>query len=272
MGQTAISNTRGDALPRQKKLRRPGLGHQSEKLGFWWRLTWLVLYVPFGAITKLRYHHLERIPQTGPAILVVNHISHVDPLLVARFILDAARVPRVLAKKSIFDVPVVGRAMLGMGNIPVSRGTADAVESLDAAVDALRRGRIILLHPEGTVTRDPQWWPMSARTGAARLALLAPDVPVIPLGQWGVQDVVDLYHKKIRLFPRREHHILAGEPIDLSRFAGARPTAETLRAMTDVMMGEVRELVAELRDEPAPTGAFYRYVRPKQSKQSQDAA
>jgi len=259
-------------VPRQHKLRKPGHG---EKLGFWWRLTWIVLYAPFGALAKLRYHRLDGIPRTGPAIVIVNHISHADPMLVARFVLDAARVPRFLAKKSIFEVPVAGRAMHGMGHIPVRRGTADAAESLSAAVDALRQGRLILLHPEGTVTRDPHWWPMSARTGAARLALLAPDVPVIPLGQWGVQDVVDLYHKKVRLFPRREHHIIAGEPIDLSRFAGAAPTAATLRAITDTMMGEVRKLVAELRDEPAPTGRFYRYERPVgggDKMQPQDAA
>lgn len=245
-------------MPRQKKLRRPGHG---EKMGFWWRLTWLVLYAPFGGITKLRYHHPERIPADGPAILIVNHISHVDPLLVARYVLDAGRVPRFLAKDSIFRVRVVGRAMRGMGHIPVSRGTAEAGVSLTAAVESLRQGRVILLHPEGTVTRDPDRWPMSARTGAARLALLAPDVPVIPLAQWGVQDAVDLYRKKVRLWPRREHHIIAGEPIDLRAFAQGQPNAETLRAMTDVMMRDVRELVAGLRGEPAPTGDFYRYVR-----------
>jgi 1-acyl-sn-glycerol-3-phosphate acyltransferase len=250
-------------VPRQQKRRR------SEKLGFWWRLTWLLLYAPVGVITKLRYHGMERMPRTGPAIVIANHISHVDPTLLARFIVDSGRLPRFLAKKSIFDVPVVGRAMTEMGQIPVNRGTAAAADSLAAAVDALRQGHIVVMHPEGTVTRDPQWWPMSARTGAARLALLAPDVPVIPVGQWGVQEMVDLYHKKVRLIPRKEHHILAGEPIDLRRFAGAAPTAETLRDMTDTMMSAVRELVAELRGEPAPTGGFYRYVRPEQP---QDAA
>ena len=262
-------------MPRQHKRRKPGHG---EKLGFWWRLTWIVLYAPFGVLTKLRYHHLERIPAAGPAIVIVNHISHVDPMLVARYILDAGRVPRFLAKDSIFRVRVVGHAMRQMGHVPVNRGTAEAGASLTVAVDALRQGRVILMHPEGTVTRDPDQWPMSARTGAARLALLAPDVPVIPIGQWGVQDVVDLYHKRIRLLPRREHHIVAGEPIDLSAFRGPgrdRPSAENLRAMTDVMMGEVRTLVAGLRGEPAPTGGFYRYVRPvrlDEAEQPQDAA
>lgn len=250
-------------MPRQQKLRR------SEKLGPWWRLTWLLLYAPVGMITKLRYHHLGRIPRTGPAIVIANHISHVDPPLLARFVVDAGRKPRFLAKKSIFDVPVVGRVMTKMGQIPVNRGTTAAADSLAAAVETLRQGHVVVMHPEGTVTRDPQWWPMSARTGAARLALLAPDVPVIPVGQWGVQEMVDLYHKKVRLIPRKEHHILAGEPIDMRRFAGAAPTAETLRAMTDTMMIAVRELVAELRGETAPTGGFYRYVR---LEQPQDAA
>lgn len=250
-------------MPRQQKRRR------SEKLGFWWRLTWLLLYAPVGVITKLRYHGMERIPRTGPAIVIVNHISHVDPTLLARFIVDCGRLPRFLAKKSIFDVPVIGHVMTKLGQIPVNRGTAAAADSLAAAVDALHKGHVVVMHPEGTVTRDPQWWPMSARTGAARLALLAPDVPVIPIGQWGVQEMVDLYHKKVRLIPRKEHHILVGEPLDLRRFEGAAPTAETLRTVTDMMMSAVRGLVAELRGEPAPTGAFYRYVRPEQP---QDAA
>jgi 1-acyl-sn-glycerol-3-phosphate acyltransferase len=247
-------------VPRQQKRRR------SEKLGPWWRLTWLLLYAPVGAITKLRYHHMERIPRTGPAIVIVNHISHLDPFLVARFMVDSGRLPRFLAKKSIFDVPVIGRAMRKMGQIPVDRGTTAAADSLAAAVESLRQGHVVVMHPEGTVTRDPQWWPMSGRTGAARLALLAPDVPVIPVGQWGAQQMVDLYHKKVRLIPRKEHHILVGEPIDLSHFAGAAPTADALRSVTDTMMSSVRGLVADLRGEPAPTGGFYRYVRPEQPR------
>src|SRR6201999_3469291 len=113
-------------------------------------------------------------------IIVTNHVSHVDPFSVAKLILDAGRVPRFLAKDSIFTVPAVGWAMRAMGHIPVRRDTIDAAHALDAAVKALRAGKVIVIHPEGTVTRDPDGWPMNGRTGAARLALLAPDVPVIP--------------------------------------------------------------------------------------------
>ena len=120
--------------------------------------------------------------------------------------------------------------MRGMGHIPVKRGTTDARQSFAAAVDALETGRVIVLHPEGTVTRDPDGWPMAGKTGAARLAMLAPDVPVIPVAQWGVQEPIDLYSKKIRLIPRPRHVISVGEPIDLSRVP--RPRADGARRCT----------------------------------------
>ncbi len=141
-------------------------------------------------------------------IIVVNHVSHVDPFLIAKIVLDAGRVPRVLAKESIFDVFPVGAAMRTMGHIPVKRGSVDARQSLAAAVDALAAGKVIVLHPEGTVTRDPEGWPMNGKTGAARLAMLAPDVPVIPIAQWGVQEKWDFYSKQRPAVPaRRARHV-----------------------------------------------------------------
>jgi 1-acyl-sn-glycerol-3-phosphate acyltransferase len=245
-------------VPRLAKLRRPGYG---EKLGAVWRIVWLILYGPFSALVKSNYCHLERIPQRGSAILIVNHVSHVDPFLVAKMVIDGARTPRFLAKDSIFDMPVVGAAMRGMGHIPVKRGSADARQSLSAAVDALIAGKIIVLHPEGTVTRDPDGWPMAGKTGAARLWMLAPDVPVIPVVQWGVQNSIDLYRKRVRLLPRPRNTISVGEPMDLSQFRGAEPTVRTLRAITDVMMRKLRDDVAVLRNEPAPSGAPFVWAR-----------
>lgn len=252
-------------MPRVAKLRRPGYG---EKLGVGWRLVWCVLYYPASGLFKLRYRNMDRIPQQGGAIVVVNHVSHVDPFLVSKFILDAARVPRFLAKDSIFAVPVVGLAMYKMGHIPVHRGRVDAGQSLASAVEALRNGKIIVLHPEGTVTRDPDGWPMAGKTGAARLATLVPDVPVIPIAQWGVQEQFDLYRKKVKLIPRPKHVISVGEPIDLSKYHGSEATPQVLRDIADVIMRRLREDVAELRGLPAPTGDLYVWKRPK----SQDAA
>ncbi len=242
-------------MPRLAKLRRPGHG---EKLGAAWRTAWLVLYGPSSLLIKSRYRHLDRMPASGPAIIVVNHVSHVDPFLVAKLVIDAARTPRFLAKDSIFDVPVVGAAMRGMGHIPVKRGSMDAVQSLAAAVDALDRGRLIVLHPEGTVTRDPDGWPMVGKSGAARLALLVPDVPVIPVAQWGVQDSIDMYRKRYRIVPRPRHTLSIGEPIDLSAYRDKDVTSALLREVTDVLMRRLREDVAELRGVPAPRGDLYR--------------
>jgi 1-acyl-sn-glycerol-3-phosphate acyltransferase len=245
------------------KLRRPGYG---EKLGPGWRFVWLVLYYPVSGLFRLTYRNIERIPQQGPMIIVTNHVSHIDPFLVSKFVLDAARTPRFLAKESIFDVPAVGWGMRVMGHIPVKRGTTDARQSLAAAVAALENGGVIVLHPEGTVTRDPDGWPMIGKTGAARLASLVPDVPVIPIAQWGVQQQFDLYTKKVKLVPRPKHTLSVGEPIDLSAFRDREPNTKMLREMTDTIMRRLRSDVAELRGLPAPTGDLYYWVRRSEQK------
>jgi 1-acyl-sn-glycerol-3-phosphate acyltransferase len=255
-------------VARLHKLRRPGHG---EKLGFGWRVVWCVLYYPVSGMFKSRYRNIERIPRQGPAIIVINHVSHVDPFLIAKFILDAGRVPRVLAKESLFTTFAVGPAMKAMGHIPVKRGTVDARQSLSAAVAALDDGKVLVLHPEGTVTRDPDGWPMNGKTGAARLALLAPDVPLIPIAQWGVQEKWDLYKKRVRPFPRAKHVMSVGEPIDLSAYQGMDPTPKVLREATDVIMRRLRADVAELRGLPAPTGELYRWRRASERLEASDA-
>jgi 1-acyl-sn-glycerol-3-phosphate acyltransferase len=254
-------------VARLHKLRKPGYG---EKMGPGWRFAWLVLYYPVSALIKMRYRNIERLPQDGPMIIVTNHVSHIDPFLVSKFVLDAARTPRFLAKESIFDVPVVGWGMRKMGHIPVKRGTRDAMQSLSAAVAALENGGVIVLHPEGTVTRDPEGWPMIGKTGVARLVSLAPDVPVVPLAQWGVQDQFDLYKKKVKLIPRPKHVVSVGEPIDLSSFRDRKPTVKVLQEMTDVIMRRLRDDVADLRGMPAPTGGLYHWIRP--TEKPSDAA
>jgi 1-acyl-sn-glycerol-3-phosphate acyltransferase len=256
-------------LARLHKLRRPGYG---EKMGPGWRFVWLVLYYPVSGLFRLTYRNIERIPQQGPMIVVTNHVSHIDPFLVAKFVLDAARMPRFLAKEAIFDVKVVGWGMRLMGHIPVKRGTVDARQSLAAAVEALENGGVIVLHPEGTVTRDPDGWPMAGKTGAARLASLVPDVVVIPVAQWGVQEQVDLYKKRVKLVPRPRHTISVGEPIDLSAYRDREPNARMLREMTDTIMRRLRADVAELRGVPEPAGDLFHWVRPSEQKKPGDAA
>jgi 1-acyl-sn-glycerol-3-phosphate acyltransferase len=226
---------------------------RSDWVGPYMRLAWFVLYPLTVLLFKVRWRGLDRIPKSGGAIVAVNHVSYADPIVFGRFIWDAGRVPRYLAKASLFDAPFPIRQVLkGSGQIPVHRGTVNAGEALQAAVDALRQGQVVLIYPEGTVTRDPDFWPMQAKTGIARLALMVPEVPVIPVGQWGAQNFLDVYHKKFRPLPRTAVSASAGEPVDLSDFAGRSPTREVLQAITERIMVAVRNEVADLRGEQAP--------------------
>jgi 1-acyl-sn-glycerol-3-phosphate acyltransferase len=226
------------------------------KAGFWIRLCVVLLYPLDGLLFRIRWRHLDRVPapETGGVIIAINHISIVDTVLMARFVWQSGRIPRFLIKSGVFDVPVIGRIMRGAKQIPVYRGTTDASQSLREAVTALDAGEAVVFYPEGTITKDPDQWPMEGKTGIARLVLLCPDVPVVPVGQWGAQQrTATPWWRRIG---RRRAGASVGEPLDLSRFRGKEPSAETLREITDVIMHGVRVQVAELRGEPAPRSFF----------------
>src|SRR6201996_5140325 len=157
------------------------------KAGFWIRLCVVIIYPLCALLFRIRWYHLDRMPERGGVIVVINHVSYIDTLLMARLIWQTGRIPRFMIKSGVFDKPILGAIMRGSKQIPVARGTADAAKSLDAAVDALTAGEAVIIYPEGTITRDPDQWPMQAKSGVARLILAAPHVPVVPIGQWGSQ-------------------------------------------------------------------------------------
>ena len=131
------------------------------------------------------------------------------------------------------------------------RGSAQAREAVDAAVKLLDRGDSIAVFPEGTLTRDPDMWPMLARTGAARMAL-EHDVPVVPVAQWGAQDLLGPYSKRLRPCPRKRVVVKAGPAIDLDEFRGRALDIEVLRAATDRIMATLTSMLEDIRDEKAP--------------------
>ncbi|HYT10662.1 MAG TPA: lysophospholipid acyltransferase family protein [Mycobacteriales bacterium] len=230
-------------------------------VGFWLGLAVAVIYPLVSLLFKVRWRGAENVPKTGGVIIATNHVSYVDPLVFARFVWDAGRIPRFLAKDSLFRLFFLRNVLKGAKQIPVSRGTVDAERSLRPAIEALERGEAVCIYPEGTVTRDPDFWPMVGRTGVARLVLSA-DVPVVPVAQWGPQNAVDVYRKRYRLLPRKEVRCVAGPPIDLSAYRGRPMTADLLRDVTDVIMRAIRDLLAQVRGETPPTH-FWRRPPPQ---------
>lgn len=229
--------------------------HQP-KAGFWIRLCVAILYPLDGLLFRIRWRNLDRVPppSEGGVIIALNHVSHIDTVLMARFVWQCGRIPRFMIKSGVFSKPVLGQIMRGAKQIPVYRGTTDAANSLRAAVSALAAGEAIVIYPEGTITRDPQQWPMQAKTGIARLVLLSPDTPVIPVGQWGAQQRKGFSLGRLVRRPTAEASV--GHPVDLSRFRGAAPTSATLRELTDTIMAAVRDEVGVLRGQ-APPAEFY---------------
>jgi 1-acyl-sn-glycerol-3-phosphate acyltransferase len=224
-------------------------------LGFWYRLVVVVMKPLLRLTTTREWRHPERIPADGGFILAANHVSYVDPLTLGLYVLDAGRIPKFLAKSTLFETPLLKHVFIGAKQIPVYRGTADASKALSAAVEAVEAGECLLIYPEGSATRDPDCWPMKARTGVARLALMT-GAPVVPVAQWGPQRLWRYKAKLPRPFPRKRIKIAAGTPVDLSAYYDQPMTAEVLREVTDLIMRRITDLLIELRGGQPPAVTY----------------
>jgi 1-acyl-sn-glycerol-3-phosphate acyltransferase len=185
----------------------------------------------------------------------MNHISHIDPITLAWLLYEHGRLVRYLAKDALFRTPVVKYVVRDARQIPVSRLTADAANAFEAACAAVRDGACVGVYPEGTITKDPGGWPMRGKTGAARIALET-GCPVIPIGQWGAQEILPAYSLRFHAVPRRTAHYKVGDPVDLEDLMGKPLTNEVLAEATERIMAAITELVADLRGETPPTVRF----------------
>lgn len=194
--------------------------------------------------TWFRWHieGVDNIPSSGPGILAVNHIAYLDPLAAAYVVDRAKRVPRYLAKSELFDDKRIAWVLRGAGQIPVKRGTANAPMALDAAVDALERGELVVIFPEGTITNDPDLYPMAGKTGLARLALQT-SVPVIPAALWGTANIWPKGYAK-RWRPRQEILVRVGKPRILT---GDHNSPEDWHRSMEIVMEDIAQLLAGLR-------------------------
>jgi 1-acyl-sn-glycerol-3-phosphate acyltransferase len=232
---------------------------KREPGGFWVNVAVVVFYPLCASLATQRYRNAGRLPSpgAGPAIVVMNHISYFDPPFDAVFVHRQRRVPRFLAKESLWHKPLLGRLMAGSGQIPVYRGSLDARNSLRDAQQALRDGKIIVFYPEGTVTKDPEAWPMRSFSGLGKLALDNPDVPIIPVARWGTLDIFDTRKRRVRFLPRTVVTTTTGEPVDLSDYHGEEATNRAAREVTERVMMRVMALLGEIRGEQPPA-ALYR--------------
>jgi 1-acyl-sn-glycerol-3-phosphate acyltransferase len=206
-------------------------------------------------VSRHNWQGAHNIPKSGPVIVCCNHISYFDPLVFAHFLYKNGRAPRFLGKASIFKVPVVGLVLRKAGQVPVERETKDAGAALVHARAFLKAGHMLGVYPEGTLTRDANYWPMVAKTGLARLAVMT-QAPVIPVAQWGAQEVLPAYSKKIKLFPRTKLQVKAGPPLDFSKWYGMEGDSAAMVEATEYAMAAITSILEELRGEKRPTEIF----------------
>lgn len=203
---------------------------------------------------------LETLPEGG-FIVVANHVSEIDPLIVAHAVYRSGHTFHFLIKDSLVRIPVLGKVLTGLKQIPVSRDSrSDAGRSLEAAKDVIAADGAVLIYPEGTLTRDPEGWPMRAKTGAARLAL-STGAPLIPITHWGVQELFGTYAKLPKFFPRKRYQLTVGESIDLSDLRSGPMTRTVLTEATERIEAALTEGVAALRGEAAPELIWDRSLR-----------
>jgi 1-acyl-sn-glycerol-3-phosphate acyltransferase len=227
-----------------------------EKGNGWIRLCELIMFPLTHLLGRPKFEGLEQLAIPGPVLAVGNHISQLDPVYTAVYLRKSGRIPHIMAKASLFRIPVLGRVFAGTGMIPVERGGGKGQVGLDAAIDALAAGQMVFIYPDGTVTRDPDQWPMKPRPGVAALALSG-EMPVIPVVHWGTQRVFVPYTKKgFHPLPRKDIRVVAGPPIDLSEYRGRPVDSRLVRDVSIVIQTAVRDLLGQVRGEVPPV-EFY---------------
>jgi 1-acyl-sn-glycerol-3-phosphate acyltransferase len=185
---------------------------------------------------------LENVPKTGGVILASNHLSFVDSVVIPSV---APRTVVFLAKSDYFTGTglsgAVQRAWFeALGMLPVDRDdTKSAMESLDVALDVLRRGEAFGIYPEGTRSRDGRLY--RGRTGVAHLALTA-GVPIVPVGLRGTERIQPIGSSIPRLV---KVHATFGTPIDpRGRYDGV-PLGKARRQLTDEVMTAIQAITGQ---------------------------
>jgi len=160
--------------------------------------TAMAVNLPVARWARLEVSGVETLPASGPILLIGNHDSHWDPVMIG-FSARKRRMIRALAKSELWDVKGLAPVLNGMGQIPIVRGAGDA-QALANAIEALREGSCIGVFPEGTRSRGKV---MRARSGVGRLALEVPEAHVSCVAVSGTTDLTGFPKRprvKVRFF------------------------------------------------------------------------
>lgn len=179
-----------------------------------YRITWTLLYPIFSIFHPVEVIGAENVPE-GPVLLCANHSSAWDPIQVM-MALPKTYPLRIMAKKQLFSIPIVGPFLRSIGVFPVDRGNSD-ISAVKTAIKSLRDGFSLLLFPEGT--RVQEKGQVATKSGAAVIAVRS-GVPLLPV-------FVDM---KKRLF--RKTRVIFGKPFD-PVYTGRKGTAEEMQAIAE---------------------------------------
>jgi 1-acyl-sn-glycerol-3-phosphate acyltransferase len=156
-----------------------------------------------------------------------NHVGYLDFVFIGAAARERGRLVRFMAKKEVFDHKIAGPLMRGMKHIPVDR-YGDRRRAVELGVDALRRGEVVGMFPEGTISRS--FVPRAGKDGATRMAMEA-DAPLIPCAVWGSQRI--LTKDRPKNFERKVAiDVYIGAPLKWE--PGEAPGAVTERLMSDI--------------------------------------
>lgn len=186
---------------------------------------------------RFRVTGVHNIPRTGPAVMVLNHTNYLD-FMFGGFIADmAGRYVRFMCKQTIFEHPVGGPVMRAMQHIPVDREAG--AESFLASLRALKRGEIVGVFPEATISRSFEL--KDFKSGAVRMAQ-ASGAPLLPVVSWGGQRIWSKGKPKRLGRTKTPVAIRIGEPYVVPKDASVEEaTVELKRRMQEMLDIEQRE-------------------------------
>lgn len=212
---------------------------RTQKFGFWtdqlpYRWTHRLTCTIFKALGELESHGNENIPRRGGVLLLSNHVSYLDPIIMGS---AANREIYFMARHDVFDVPILGWLAAAHNAYPVRRGTADRA-ALRHTISLLKSGKLLLVFPEGTRSVDGT---LGKTHGGVSFITYHANVPTIPVFLKG-----SLMPRNAKWIRPAKLVVTFGPPIDFTEVRKIGNKRESYRAMGKQIMQEI----ADLRDKP----------------------